>query len=82
MARQVIPVDRFVAEINRRLPGKPGYRDGLEVFLTPLGAKAATAVGYDWTFKDGAAAVAAVRLAADEVALKFEVYPPLPAATA
>jgi hypothetical protein len=78
MARRVIPVDRFVAEINRRLPGKPGYRDGLQVFLTPLGATVATAVGYDWNFKDGPDTAAAVRLAVDEVALAFEVYPPMP----
>jgi hypothetical protein len=77
MSMHAISVERFIGEVNRRLAGKPGYRDGLEVYLTPRGATASTAVGYDWTFRDDPAASAAVKMATDEVGRQFEVYPPL-----
>jgi hypothetical protein len=77
MSMHAISVERFVAEVNRRLPGKPGYREGLQVFLTPRGATASTAVGYDWTFRDDPTTGAAVKMATDEVGQTFEVYPPL-----
>lgn len=75
MAREVISPERYVEELNKRLPGCLGYREGLRVFLVPEGANGNTATGYDWTFRDSLDAIAAVSAAAALVDKEFAVNP-------
>ncbi|WP_157380707.1 hypothetical protein [Burkholderia ubonensis] len=75
MARKVISPERYIEELNRRLPGCLGYREGLRVFLVPEGADSKTATGYDWTFRDSLDAAAAVSAAAALVDNEFAVNP-------
>lgn len=75
MTRAVISPDRYVEEINKRLPTCLGYQDGLRVFLVPEGADGRTAAGYDWTFRDSLDAIGAVAAAAALVDRDFTVDP-------
>lgn len=74
MAKQVLSPEEFVAEINKRLPSHHGYKEGLHVFLVPLGASGATATGYDWEPSDRDT-IAAVAAAGDHVASQYDVDP-------
>ncbi|WP_334052149.1 hypothetical protein [Burkholderia cepacia] len=75
MAREVISPERYVDELNKRLPGCLGFREGLRVFLVPEGSDGKTATGYDWTFRDSLDAIAAVSAAAAMVDAEFQVDP-------
>ncbi|MDW3682985.1 hypothetical protein RA280_14755 [Cupriavidus sp. CV2] len=74
MAKPVISVDEFIAEMNNRLRRQFGYKDEWRIFLVPEGASASTASGYDWEPKtlDVTAAVAAV---GEQVGAEFDVDP-------
>lgn len=77
MTTTVISPEQFIVEINKLLPKQQGYRDGLEVFLVPLGANGQTATGYDFTHKDDLGCVGAVAAAKHELDKTYVSIPPL-----
>ncbi|VWB16628.1 hypothetical protein BLA14095_00487 [Burkholderia lata] len=75
MAREIVPPERYVEEINKRLPDCHGYQNGLRVFLVPEGADGKTASGYDWTFRRDLGAIGSVSDAVALVDKEFIVDP-------